>query len=52
MSLFKRIKCFIGLHEPMKYVTVEAHCKTYKMCRHCGKLLAMPQRGANDAAKS
>lgn len=52
MSLFKRIKCFIGLHEPMKFVTVEARGKRYKMCRHCSKLLEVPAQGVHDGAKS
>lgn len=43
MNLFKRLKCFLGLHEPMKYVTVRYNGKDFKMCKNCGKLLEPPE---------
>jgi len=39
MSLFKSIKCFLGLHEPMKRVRVIFYGKEFQKCRNCGRLL-------------
>lgn len=42
VSLFKRIKCLLGFHEPMKFTRVILYRKEFKefqKCRNCGKLL-------------
>lgn len=43
MSLFKSIKCMIGLHEPMKHTIVVFYGKEFRKCRNCGKLLEIKE---------
>lgn len=36
---FKRIKCLLGFHEPMKFTRVILYGKEFQKCRNCGRLL-------------
>lgn len=39
VSLFKRIKCLLGFHEPLKFTRVILYGKEFQECRNCGRLL-------------